>query len=140
MATYEYKIGNNHNTADGSLVYFETIFNPVLYGFPNVNRIPDGALVRHAMDGTRSIDGERLVVVRYAKLSFTLLSSYITTYIGGWSSQDNEVTLKTRNPDGTFTRYNAIAYKPRVGEDYVHRTTDIVVNVTLTFRIVEASS
>lgn len=140
MATFEYKIASGYNIADGSMTYLETVFNPFQYGFPNVNRVPPGSVTRFAIDGTRRTDGAKLVDIRYAKLSFTDLGSYITAYLGSWTTESAQVTLKTRNIDGSFTRYNALAYLPIYNEDYEHRGTAIVINVRLPFRIVETAT
>lgn len=143
MARYEYKIATGFDVANGSMTYFEDIFTGQQRKksgspFPRGSRVPRGSITTVAIDGTRYIDGNRVASITYDIVSFTDLDTYITTYIGSWATDYASVTVKLRDPDGDFTRYNAYAYLPLTddGLDYQHINTDWIARLTLQFFII----
>jgi len=145
MAQFEYKIASGFDVDDSSMDYFEDIFtgqqrkksgSPL----PRGSRVPLGSDTRIMLDGSRRTDGARIASITYDTVSFTDLDTYVTTYIGSWTTEYAAVTVKLQDPDGTFTRYNAYAYLPvSDGEiNYQHINTSWVARLSLVFYIIGA--
>lgn len=147
MARYEYKIGSGYNVADLSLAYFENIFTAQVRKhttppYPKGGIVPSGAVTRTDLDGGRVTDGEQIAVVFYDAVTFDDLDTYVTTYLGSWSVEYAQVTVKLRGLDGNFSRYNAYAYQPTLDglPVYQYINTNWVSNLALRFLIKGASS
>lgn len=132
----EFALATNHNNAAG-LQNIENLFisrGHVIRYQPKADVVPRG-VERVTLDFKSHYVGLRVVRWEFSVLPFSLLSTLVTTFIGSWSTDSANVTIRTIGPQHTFANYNAVMVTPDPAEDYTRRI-DYVTGLTLTFRIV----
>ncbi len=130
MAWSAYAYAVDFDAALIDFTLFETTFSIPYLSAPT--RIPDGSVTSKALSGEELTDG--WVLIQLEQLGdpsgitlFADLDDFVTDVFGGWRSagvENAEVSLKTRDVDGTFVYLNAYAHRPRLGEDYTMHPMD----------------
>lgn len=133
LDSFEIAVGYNNS---GSTVNIETILKYP----PRSVRVPLGSLTRESMANLERTDGTKLVIWRYGGVKFARLDDYIDTIFGDYTTQNVEVTIRTRLRDNTFDYFNAIAHLPLDGTDYSHVVNGLVRELQLRFTIIGEAS
>jgi hypothetical protein len=132
----ELKIAVNHN-AQGSFVPIESV---VIHP-PKVKPVPLGGSAVKVLSRKIVYTGAQVVLWRWGFMSMTDLNAFITTYLGGWTTENANVTIRTfkRSPTNgvlTYGNYNAILHLPHEEIDYVQETTETVSDLRVSFDII----
>lgn len=120
MSTY--RAADGHDVVLGSLVDLS----------PQPSADPAQVTQRdYAADGTVSDQG-LFTIWRWSVVANVTEYQAILTALGILSATSNEVTIYTRSPVGTFTRYNGLVVQPLAGNeiaqrDYFLRDLEIVI-------------
>lgn len=129
ISSYEYAAGFNNS---GSAVNIETLISKP----PRANPVPFGTRSVLGLDATRTTDGAEWVFWRWSAMTVADLDTLVTTLWGDWDTENVELTVNTRDRDGTFSYYNVIAHVPREGEEFIRLYGGIRENVTVRLYVV----
>jgi len=129
---FEYEVAPGWDADPGDFLNFETFFNVPLRG----RRVPLGAVSKKTLDKAQHWYGSREISLSTEACTFDELDAYVTEIFGDWDTQNQQVTLRTRNRDNTFSYWNAKAHIPVDEQDYQHVTVNQLRDVALRFDII----
>lgn len=95
-----------------SIVKYPPTVNPDQL-VPSVNPIP-----HYTLDGSVQYNGLITHVWYWRVILITDFQALMSWVYGGYTTGSIAVSIKTRNDQETFTKYNAFAIRPVIGQDY----------------------
>lgn len=136
MAIQEHSIAPGFNNA-GAYVNFEVYFAAPFAG----DRVPLGAVVSNAGDGTRVHDGDQRVFLRTGGCAWSELNAYVTAVHSSWDGAETvEVTLRCLKRNNTYDDFNAIAFMPVEGTHFTRGLINEVIGLELEYLIIAEAS
>lgn len=130
---YDYKIAAGWNQPDGSLVNIEAI-RPVggkYFYAPSAYSSFNPGSVRLRMDGNVYNTGFPSADWQFSTLWRDQFQFLQQEYTVGGNSYSGNVTVQTRNIEGTYTKYNAVLVLPTLPE--IERNFTAYRNVSIKF-------